>query len=103
MTFGETIRHIRESHGKTLRDVAADCDCSHVYIGEVERGTSRPFTTDMLARVYASLKCDAAQRAKLETLRVVALGWLDVSSLSENAVRQLIALRDELRAEEDSP
>jgi transcriptional regulator with XRE-family HTH domain len=101
MTFGEAIRRIRQSHGISMRAVAADCECSHVYIGEVERGERGPFTSDMLARVYASLKCDAAQRAKLETLRVVALGWLDVSSLSENAVRQLIALRDELRAEED--
>jgi transcriptional regulator with XRE-family HTH domain len=101
MTFGETIRHLRESHGLTLRDVAADCDCSHVYIGEVERGDRGPFTSEMFEFVCKSLRCDAGQRAKLEILRIVALGRLDVSGLSEDAVRQLIALRDELRTKEE--
>lgn len=102
MTFGETIRHLRKRRKMSLRKVAVACDCSHVYIGEIERGVRGPFASDMLDRVCAALECNASQRAKLELLRIFTLGRLDISGLSENAVRKLIALRDELRMEEET-
>jgi transcriptional regulator with XRE-family HTH domain len=102
MTFGETIRLWRVQRGLALRDVAKACGCSYVYIGEVERGDRGPFTAEMTDRVCAALKCDADQRAELGILRVITIGRLDLSGLSEGAVRKLLTLRDELRAKEET-
>ena len=102
MTFGETIRHLREARGMTLRNVAELLAVSIPYVHDVETGKRSPFADDKRERVYDALELDAGQRAELEFLRIVALGKLDISGLGGDAVRRLIAFRDELRMEESS-
>ena len=102
MTFGETIRHLREHHPMTLRELAQRIGVSIPYVHDVETGKRAPFADDKRLRVYDALELDAGQRAELEFLRIAALGKLDISGLGGDAVRRLIAFRDELRMEEES-
>jgi transcriptional regulator with XRE-family HTH domain len=101
MMFGDAIQHLRQLHGMPLREVARKSGVSVSYLHDVERGKRAPFPDDKRAKVYYALGLDVGQRAELDVLRIFTLGTLDITGLSENAVRQLIALRDELRAEED--
>jgi transcriptional regulator with XRE-family HTH domain len=102
VNFGEAIRHLRKQRGMTLRELARTCDVSRSCMLNVETGNRSPCSSDMAEQVYSALKLDAPQRAELEMLRIFTIGRLDISGLSEDAVRQLIAFRDELRVEEET-
>lgn len=101
MKFGEAIRQIRKSQGMSLRSVATACNCSHVHLHEVERGQRPPFADDLRKRVYDALELDESQRDELDLLRVIEIGHVDTSGLSDDSIRMLVAYRDELRTWED--
>lgn len=97
MKFGEAIRHLREHSGMTLRELARATGISVPYLHDVETGKRAPFADEKRERVYQALRLDESQGAEFEVLRVVALGYLDVSGMNEEDIRELVAARGELQ------
>lgn len=65
-TFGTYIRDCRTKAGLSLRRVADALDVSHVYLGDIERGASRPRKT--LPRKYWPRLLEVVPTVKLEEL-----------------------------------
>ena len=67
MTFGEYLRHHRVADGVSLRVLAAELGCTHVYVGEVERGRRR-----QLPEKYWPTLVDVLSGVTLPGLRAAA-------------------------------
>ncbi len=53
--FGQYIRRKRREVGWSLRQLADALGCSHVYLGEVERGVRAPFGEKWWPRLAETL------------------------------------------------
>lgn len=68
--FGKFIRDRRTEAKLSLRDVAAQLDISHVYLGEVERGVRPPFLRERwpdLIRAIPTITMEQLQRMAAQT------------------------------------
>jgi transcriptional regulator with XRE-family HTH domain len=54
-SFGAYVREQRLAQGLTQRQLAEMMSISHVYLGEVERGVRRPFTSERINSLFAAL------------------------------------------------
>lgn len=74
--FGEWVRGLRESSGKSLRSLARDLGVSPTYWSMVERGTTPPPNAELLQRLVEVLRLP-----EYETYfraRRVPKEWLDL-------------------------
>jgi transcriptional regulator with XRE-family HTH domain len=55
--IGTEIREVRKARGLTLKDLAAEVDCSIAYLSRIERGAAR-VSVDLLEQISAALEVD---------------------------------------------
>lgn len=55
--IGAEIREVRKARGLTLKDLAAEVDCSIAYLSRIERGAAR-VSVDLLEQISAALEVD---------------------------------------------
>ena len=68
---GETLRELRMSSGKTLRDVSGQARVSLGYLSEVERG-HKEASSELLNAICGALEVELSEVLRLTTLRVGA-------------------------------
>jgi len=90
-TFGRYMRDKRIAAGRSLRDLAAELDVSHVYLGEVERGVSKPLREDRWPALVAAvpgITLDGLKRAS-EITKGVQLELNDAPAVYQNLALSL--------------
>ncbi len=55
--IGTEIREVRKARGLTLKDLAAEVDCSIAYLSRIERGAAR-VSVDLLEQISTALEVD---------------------------------------------
>ena len=90
-SLGERLRDLRESEGRTLREVAAKAGVNHGYLSQLERGEVSEPAPSMLHKI-----ADAYGESFLTLMRWAGYVESDESGITTNQARGLSYLGDDV-------